>query len=710
MEDVDPRASAKPSQIQHVALVGLLTLLVAGLAIFSVWQARALSDRRNLEAAEHAAGMLDAGVNAALDQVDLVTRSLVLRLQGVVARNGGSDEQEIKEVLAWQRTLMPMLVGFRLYDARGLGLADSESDARLPPVSDREYFQRACGVPPDGATVVTGLITSRVTGQPTIIFARAVRRPDGSLYGVLSVAMPPKLFALMLASATPSVNGLAQLRTAEDLALVWSAPMISERLIGGTTLSTQGRELIRAQPGAGSYFAASPFDGIERGFAYRRSERYPFYVTVGLDRSAYRADWWRYAVILSALAGLAILVATVAVAVVYRATLRRAHALDALTLEAEKSAALLAERTELLQERTALLADRTALLAQSEVALRAKAAFIANMSHEVRTPMNAIVGMASLLRGSGLSEPQAHWLKAIERATRQLLLLFDDTLTMSDSQAGAIRLQTVDFNVDDLVAMLHRDIDEPLRAKGLDWTIDLDSLPRRLRGDAGRLAQALRHYLANAVKFTERGSVSLTAEVLERNGEEVLLRFAVRDSGIGIPVEHQSRLFRMFEQIDASSTRKYGGAGIGLWVVRLLADAMGGDVGFRSRPGEGSEFWLTVRLRLAGDAESAAAFYLQETMPAPLLPLEPAEPVPTPRAGPPAGTADPAVARGWLRRLMHLLQQGDTEARSQMGEADAVLGSAFAAEFATLRRQVDEFEFDEAATTVSAMLRCLPQA
>jgi PAS domain S-box-containing protein len=247
-----------------------------------------------------------------------------------------------------------------------------------------------------------------------------------------------------------------------------------------------------------------------------------------------------------------------------------------------------------------LVAQRTAQLAEvterAEAANRAKSAFLANMSHEIRTPMNAILGQARLLERSPLNQEQEDRLTRIRQAGSHLLALINDILDLSKIEAGKLQLEAVDFAPEVLFNQAHSLIHDRLVARRLSFQSDIVGLPPVLRGDVTRLRQALLNYLSNAVKFTEYGGVTLRARTIGEDDESLLVRFEVSDTGIGIPPDQVARLFRSFEQADASTTRKYGGTGLGLSLTRHLAALMGGEVGVESEPGHGSTFWLTARL------------------------------------------------------------------------------------------------------------------
>ena len=248
-----------------------------------------------------------------------------------------------------------------------------------------------------------------------------------------------------------------------------------------------------------------------------------------------------------------------------------------------------------------LVAERTAQLAEvsqrAEAASRAKSAFLANMSHEIRTPMNAILGQARLLERSPLDAGQQNRLARIRNAGAHLLAIINDILDISKIEAGKLHLDDVDFSPEVLFNQAHSLIHDRIAARNLGFRSDTGDLPPVLRGDVTRLRQALLNYLSNAVKFTEHGAVLLRARVEKDTGDTLLVRFEVVDSGIGIAPDQLGRLFQSFEQADASTTRKYGGTGLGLALTRHLASLMGGEAGARSEPGRGSVFWFTARLQ-----------------------------------------------------------------------------------------------------------------
>ncbi|WP_408605882.1 response regulator [Dechloromonas agitata] len=235
----------------------------------------------------------------------------------------------------------------------------------------------------------------------------------------------------------------------------------------------------------------------------------------------------------------------------------------------------------------------------------AKSTFLANMSHEIRTPMNAILGYAHLLRRGELTAEQGDRLTKIGTAGEHLLAVINDILDISKIEAGKMVLEETDFALSAILDHVQSLIANSARAKGLTVRIDYGNVPSILRGDPTRLRQGLLNFANNAVKFTERGTVTIRARLLEESESGLLIRFEVSDTGIGISAQQRAGLFRAFQQVDASTTRKYGGTGLGLAITQRLARMMGGDAGVESQPGLGSTFWFTARLRRGLLAESA---------------------------------------------------------------------------------------------------------
>ena len=263
-----------------------------------------------------------------------------------------------------------------------------------------------------------------------------------------------------------------------------------------------------------------------------------------------------------------------------------------------------------VEERTAELAEKNraldVALQTSEAAARAKSEFLANMSHEIRTPMNGVLGMANLLARTGPTPEQDAYLGVLTRSGEQLLTIINDILDVSKIEAGKLVLEHVPF---ELHAVLEDTVElfaDAALEKDIELVLDVDpDVPRSAVGDPVRFGQILTNLCSNALKFTDSGQVVVRASLLSRDADGLRVRVEVCDTGIGLDSERAAHLFDSFTQADSSTTRRFGGTGLGLTIARQLARLLGGDIGVAARDGVGSRFWFTARLGADGTPETA---------------------------------------------------------------------------------------------------------
>ncbi|MGY0650833.1 ATP-binding protein [Luteimonas sp. A537] len=315
-----------------------------------------------------------------------------------------------------------------------------------------------------------------------------------------------------------------------------------------------------------------------------------------LDALGLEGPWEHAALVLVLL----VLFAVIAIHVSVR---RRDQEMDEADERARRDEAVMEQLQAQIEQHSQLEAQMRQAKQAAESAVMAKGEFLATMSHEIRTPLNGIVPMLDLLMHARLAPDHAELVRTAYTSSQQMLRIVDDILDYSKLEADKLELESTGFNLRELLDGVMQLLDRPAQGKGLRMSLNIDPAVRlAVRGDPVRLRQVLGNLVSNAVKFTERGSVTVT---VRRNGETAAqhqLRFEVRDTGIGIPASSQTRLFQAFSQADASTTRLYGGTGLGLAISKRIVELMGGRIGVESEAGHGATFWFEIPLlKAAGD-------------------------------------------------------------------------------------------------------------
>src|SRR5574343_426389 len=486
--------------------------------------------------ADNLAVVLESHLLGSAQKIDIVLREAVHDYERQAA------ESSIPPLLAGNRDLLrreALLSEVQQNSLRIIGpdgtvrySAGDTSDLPDVNVADREYFieQQSNN---DNRLIVSKPILSRFTGAWLITFSRRINLPDGSFGGVVQTAMRADSLQRIFESLNVAEHDSIALFSS-DFRLVARKPALADKLGKQFDLRDMAQQLDAGET-RGSYASPSKIDGIERLFTFRKLEGMPLIINVGVSPRDFLQGWYKKALVY--VVSWLLLVAAIVMLILRE----RNRARRIFTLNRE-------------------LADK---VVQSEVANRAKSTFLAHMSHEIRTPINGMLGMLHLLRREGVSPRQADRLRKMEMAGKHLLSVINDILDLSKIEAGKLALEHVPIAVQDTLDDVMALMQDRARENGLQLSAEPLPMPL-LMGDPTRLKQCLLNFVGNAIKFTDRGQVTIRAHIEETRGDSLLIRFEVEDTGMGIAEDVQATLFSPFTQADSSTTRNYGGTGLGL--------------------------------------------------------------------------------------------------------------------------------------------------
>ncbi len=462
---------------------------------------------------------------------------------------------------------------------------DIVSSSRMFPVAvinvvDRDYFTMLRDKVISG-DFISAPARNKHTGQWSFFISRRIDDAQGNFIGLVAIGFSVSEISGFFQRVVQNLGPGASISLyRSDLTMLARTPLI-ENLMGQRNQSGSTYEVIALHQKKHEVILTdrTRFSSGKRELrlsAVRAIDRYPLIVTLVVGDELFLNSWRRMTATIALVTAISVVIVLLGLLLLLR----------------------------YLRQREAYIDEMQRLTTTAETANLAKSKFLATMSHEIRTPMNGILGMAQLLMMPNTTpEETKEFARTILNSGQTLLTLLNDILDLSKIEAGKIELQIAVFSPYEVLKAVERLYGEVAHAKNIEIRTDTGNLDeRQYWGDALRIRQMLTNLVSNALKFTQEGSVRLEVREIARQGDAATLEFAVVDTGIGIASETQSELFKPFNQLDTSTTRAYGGSGLGLSIVRNLAEMMHGETGVDSSPGAGSRFWFRLRLPCAPNA------------------------------------------------------------------------------------------------------------
>ena len=561
-----------------IAVAVAISAIMVGMVGFQIWRDRERALNDAVSNTTSLTTSLEEHTRQIFTASDLLMQS-ILNDVNLKPSLSDIDRGKIHEKLKTFASGATFIKALAIIDDSGKRIVSADLINPPPvPFNDRPHFFVHAFEPSLGFYIgapIQGVAGSTV-GLTLIPLSRRINTRDGRFAGIIYAGLPIRYFLdfyrsidikpgvdirLMLTDGSLLVSQAAH--PTGQLDFYWH-PLFKKIIENQTTGTYEG-------------VGFQPF--TQEITSYRKVPGFPLVVTVSMNRDEVFAQWRATTKTSVALVIAMLLAITAATIWLLRLTSQREKLLHDVTTEK-----LRAEKA----SDDARLADE------------AKSAFLATMSHEIRTPMNGIIGFSELLLETPLDGRQKEFVTTVYDSARTLLVLLNDVLDYSKIEAGKIELELIDFDPTSIAQSVLSLFQRQAETKGLTLTLSISSdVPKGVTGDASRLRQILTNLVSNAIKFTEKGSVDLFLSLAGHGGDWAALRFAVKDSGIGIPDEAKSHLFSRFSQADSSISRRFGGTGLGLAICKSLVDVMHGELGVSSRPGEGSTFWFTISLPLA---------------------------------------------------------------------------------------------------------------